>query len=141
MTEFKSIKGGDHLPFEGEPVAVFRFLTRIGGPEVDEVYFQVDEAIEDPETCDFFFVLEALDIEKGDHYLCEHAGRKFICRWINPPATIGNFSKFSMPLIRKSYPQLIASKLVGVQPMQQPASLLYYLRYQYAKNKGQKPNV
>lgn len=141
MAEFKLIKGGDHLPFEGEPVAVFRFLTKIGGPEVDEVYFQVDEAIEDPETCDFFFVLKALEADESDHYLCEHGGKQFICRWINPPAQVGNFGKFSLPLIRKAYPVLIASKLVGVQPMQQPASLLFYLRYLYARNKGQKPDV
>lgn len=138
MIEFKSIKGSDHIPFEGEPVAVFRFLAKTGGPGFDETFFQVDEVIEDPETCDFFFVLKPLE-EGSDHYLCEHGGHQFICRWIDP--AIGNFSKFSMPLIRKSYPQLIASKICSVQPMQQPASLLYYLRYQYAKNKGQKPNV
>lgn len=126
MIEFKSIKGGDHIPFDGEPVAVFRFLAKTGGPEFDETFFQVDEVIEDPETCDFFFVLKPLE-EGSDHYLCEHGGRQFICRWINPPSVIGNFSKFSMPLI--------------LQPMTAPASLLYYLRYQYAKNKGQKPNV
>jgi hypothetical protein len=38
-------------------------------------------------------------------------------------------NRFSIPLIRKAYPSLNASKLVSVQPMTAPASL----RYKYAR--------
>ncbi len=44
-------------------------------------------------------------------------------------------NRYTIPLIKKSYPSLIASKLVGVQPMMAPASLLFYLRYKYASGR------
>ena len=50
---------------------------------------------------------------------------------------IADFTRFALPLLRKSYPKLIADSLVGVQPMSQPASLLFYIRYRYALTKGQ----
>lgn len=50
---------------------------------------------------------------------------------------VADFTRFALPLIRKSYPRLIADNLVGVQPMSQPASLIFYIRYRYALNKGQ----
>jgi len=50
---------------------------------------------------------------------------------------IADFTRFALPLIRKSYPKLITDNLVGVQPMSQPASLIFYIRYRYAISKGQ----
>jgi hypothetical protein len=50
---------------------------------------------------------------------------------------IADFTRFALPLLRKSYPKLIADGLVGVQPMSQPASLIFYIRYRYALSKGQ----
>lgn len=50
---------------------------------------------------------------------------------------IADFTRFALPLIRKSYAKLIADSLVGVQPMSQPASLIFYIRYRYALTKGQ----
>jgi len=52
-------------------------------------------------------------------------------------SNIADFTRFALPLIRKSYPKLIADNLVGVQPMSQPASLIFYIRYRYALTKGQ----
>ncbi|MDP1712545.1 MAG: hypothetical protein Q8K86_08820 [Candidatus Nanopelagicaceae bacterium] len=50
---------------------------------------------------------------------------------------IADFTRFALPLIRKSYPRLIADNLVGVQPMSTPASLIFYIRYRYGLSKGQ----
>lgn len=50
---------------------------------------------------------------------------------------IADFTRFALPMIRKSYPRLIADSLVGVQPMSGPASLIFYIRYRYAISKGQ----
>jgi hypothetical protein len=50
---------------------------------------------------------------------------------------IADFTRFALPLLRKSYPKLIADNLVGVQPMSQPASLIFYVRYRYGISKGQ----
>lgn len=52
-------------------------------------------------------------------------------------ANIADFTRFALPLLRKSYPKLISDNLVGVQPMSQPASLIFYIRYRYAMSKGQ----
>jgi hypothetical protein len=39
------------------------------------------------------------------------------------------FYKVSIPIIRKTMPQLIAEDIVGVQPMQAPAGLMFAIKY------------
>lgn len=63
--------------------------------------------------------------------------RSFLTEDQTTTANIADFTRFALPLIRKSYPKLIADNLVGVQPMSQPASLIFYIRYRYALSKGQ----
>jgi hypothetical protein len=41
-----------------------------------------------------------------------------------------------LPIVRRFYPSLVSNKLVGVQPMTTPSSLVFYLRYFYSNNKG-----
>jgi hypothetical protein len=41
-----------------------------------------------------------------------------------------------LPIVRRFYPALVANRLVGVQPMTTPSSLVFYLRYYYTNNKG-----
>jgi len=41
-----------------------------------------------------------------------------------------------LPIVRRFYPALVANKLVGVQPMTTPSSLVFYLRYYYTGGKG-----
>lgn len=65
------------------------------------------------------------------------ANRSMILEDQTTTANIADFTRFALPLIRKSYPKLIADNLVGVQPMSQPASLIFYIRYRYALSKGQ----
>lgn len=61
-------------------------------------------------------------------------------RLMNEVATdtsdVAQFKRISIPLVRRIYPQLIANKLVSVQPLLGPAGLVYYLRFRYASNKG-----
>ena len=64
-------------------------------------------------------------------------GRSMILEDQTTTANIADFTRFALPLLRKSYPKLIADNLVGVQPMSQPASLIFYIRYRYALTKGQ----
>ena len=64
-------------------------------------------------------------------------GRSMILEDQTTTANIADFTRFALPLIRKSFPKLIADNLVGVQPMSQPASLIFYIRYRYALTKGQ----
>jgi len=42
---------------------------------------------------------------------------------------IGTFQKFAFPLVRRVFPELIANKVVSVQPMQGPVSQVFYLGY------------
>jgi len=64
-------------------------------------------------------------------------GRSMILEDQTTTANIADFTRFALPLLRKSFPRLIADNLVGVQPMSQPASLIFYIRYRYAMSKGQ----
>lgn len=64
-------------------------------------------------------------------------GSRLIFEDMTTTANIADFTRFALPLIRKSYPKLIADNLVGVQPMSQPASLIFYIRYRYGITKGQ----
>ena len=49
---------------------------------------------------------------------------------------MAQFKRISIPLIRRIYPQLIANKIVSVQPLLGPTGLVYYLRFRYSSNKG-----
>ena len=42
---------------------------------------------------------------------------------------LGTFQKFAFPLVRRVFPELIANKVVGVQPMQGPVSQVFYLGF------------
>jgi hypothetical protein len=61
-------------------------------------------------------------------------------RLINEVSTdtsdIAQFKRISIPLVRRIYPQLIANKVVSVQPLLGPTGLVYYLRFRYSSNKG-----
>ena len=43
--------------------------------------------------------------------------------------TIGTFQKFAFPLVRRVFPELIANKIAGVQPMQGPVSQIFYMGF------------
>lgn len=55
---------------------------------------------------------------------------------LNAPSDVADFKRLSIPLVRRIYPQLIADKIVSVQPLTGPTGLAYYLRYKYS---GQEP--
>lgn len=51
-------------------------------------------------------------------------------------ANVGVFDKFAMPIIRAVFPNLVATDLVSVQPMDGPTSLVFFLEARYALTKG-----
>lgn len=61
-------------------------------------------------------------------------------RLVNEASTdtsdIAQFKRISIPLVRRIYPQLIANKIVSVQPLLGPTGLVYYLRFRYSSDKG-----
>jgi len=71
-----------------------------------------------------------------NHYNGQKGGSRMLTEDATTTADIADFTRFALPLIRKSYAKLIADNLVGVQPMSQPAALIFYIRYRYAISKG-----
>jgi hypothetical protein len=51
----------------------------------------------------------------------------------------GQFKRIAIPLVRRIYPQLIANKIVSVQPLLGPTGLTYYLRHRYSQNSQSQP--
>lgn len=70
--------------------------------------------------------------------MCLENTRKFLrnCDEATQAANIGTFSKFAFPLVRTVIPNLVATELVSVQPMDGPLSLVFYFEARYAKSKG-----
>ena len=44
--------------------------------------------------------------------------------------------KVMFPIIKRVMPELIANKLVSVQPIQAPTGVIYYITYEYSNTKG-----
>lgn len=74
---------------------------------------------------------------ENQHKAWDPKNRTVLFEDITTTGNIADFTRFALPLIRKSYARLISDNLVGVQPMSQPASLIFYIRYRYALSKGQ----
>ncbi|MHA1814499.1 MAG: hypothetical protein ACTSX1_00690, partial [Candidatus Heimdallarchaeaceae archaeon] len=49
----------------------------------------------------------------------------------------GKFIKYALPVIRRVFPNLIANKLVGIQPLMQATGFVFYLRYKFENARGQ----
>ena len=49
---------------------------------------------------------------------------------------LGTFQKFAFPLVRRVYPELLANKICGVQPMKGPVSQIFYLGHSRARDGG-----
>jgi hypothetical protein len=52
-------------------------------------------------------------------------------------ASVGAFTKFIFPVLRRVFPNLIANEIVSVQPMTAPVGAVFYLDYIYGTTKGQ----
>jgi hypothetical protein len=50
--------------------------------------------------------------------------------------SLGTFQKFAFPLVRRVFPELIANKICGVQPMSGPVSQIFYLGSDRTSNLG-----
>ena len=75
-------------------------------------------------------------IRRTTAQLLENQAKQIVSEKINEAAVgtgsttvgqLGTFQKFAFPLVRRVYPELIANKIVGVQPMQGPVSQIFYL--------------
>lgn len=55
---------------------------------------------------------------------------------VNGAAATELIPKVIFPMIRRVFPNLIANKLVGIQPLTRPTGIIYYLIYRFSNTKG-----
>ena len=84
------------------------------------------EGVEDSYTRETTAVLLE---NQARHVLAEQAKSGMLEEATTAVGNLGTFQKFAFPLVRRVFPELIANKVVGVQPMQGPVSQVFYLGY------------
>lgn len=84
-------------------------------------------------------VLEGIDdeyVRRTTATLLENQAKSIIAERVDEAAVgggtttvghLGTFQKFAFPLVRRVFPELIANKIVGVQPMSGPVSQIFYI--------------
>lgn len=85
-------------------------------------------------------ILEGINdqnVRESTAVLLENQARSIITEYAKDSGTslnestnvgsLGTFQKFAFPLVRRVFPELIANKIAGVQPMQGPVSQIFYL--------------
>ena len=82
------------------------------------------EGVEDTYTRETTAVLLE---NQARHVLAEQAKSGMLEESTTAVGNLGTFQKFAFPLVRRVFPELIANKVVGVQPMQGPVSQVFYL--------------
>lgn len=74
--------------------------------------------------------IDNVDVQENTAVMCENAA-KALKSHLNEDATtvgkLGTWQKWAFPLIRRVYPELLANKIVGVQPMDGPVSQVFYI--------------
>lgn len=72
----------------------------------------------------------AMMLENEDKYLTEAGNYSTVGR-NNPTvyATSGDFHQIAIPMVRRTFPELVAHEIVGVQPMPGPVGLAFALRF------------
>ncbi len=70
----------------------------------------------------------ALMLENESKYLLESGNYSEVGR-SSPYATSGDFHQIAVPMVRRTFPELIAHQIVGVQPMTGPVGLAFALRF------------
>jgi len=82
------------------------------------------EGVEDTYTRETTAVLLE---NQARHVLAEQSKSGMLEEATTAVGNLGTFQKFAFPLVRRVFPELIANKVVGVQPMQGPVSQVFYL--------------
>ena len=83
------------------------------------------EGIEDPYTRESTAVL----LENQARHVLAEQSKSGMLEETTTVGQLGTFQKFAFPLVRRVFPELIANRVVGVQPMQGPVSQIFYLGY------------
>jgi hypothetical protein len=52
-----------------------------------------------------------------------------------PKKVVGDFSKIMIPMVRRTFPELLCYEIVDVQPMSGPVGLAFAMNYVYTEKK------
>jgi hypothetical protein len=81
--------------------------------------------------------IESDEIKQNVAFLCENTARELT---VNEDTTdvgkLSTWQKWAFPLIRRVIPELLANKIVGVQPIDGPVSQIFYIGHERSKNGG-----
>lgn len=83
----------------------------------------------------------ALMLENESKYLAETGNYSEIGRGNSGYATSGDFHQIAIPMVRRTFPELIAHQIVGVQPMTGPVGLAFALRFRAGQTYNSDTNV
>jgi hypothetical protein len=126
------------LPYShGEPpnpelAAAWRVLRQ--ELTAEGVRLSLDQQVEEPDADPLVLLRWPHPVLPGEpgHHLVLWSDRLWVCKeWrqlLGERQDQASFSKFSLPLVKKIYPQLLASKIIDVQPMTTPTALVAHLR-------------
>lgn len=102
----------------------------VEGKKYADKYKPLLEGIEDEYTRIGTAILMENEVQFADRLLTESTTSG------SSIGTAGQFIRYALPIIRRVFPNLIANKLVGVQPLMQPVGFIFYLRYKFAETRG-----
>lgn len=84
----------------------------------------------------------ALMLENEQNYLKESGNYSVIGRQLDAGyAGSGDFHQIAIPMVRRTFPELLAHEIVGVQPMTGPVGLAFALRFRAGQTYGGSENV
>lgn len=76
------------------------------------------------------------DVKQNVAYLCENTAKHLLSEDTTDVGKLSTWQKWAFPLIRRVYPELLANKIVGVQPMDGPVSQIFYVGHERSTKGG-----
>ena len=86
----------------------------------------------------------AIMLENQHNFLMEASSYSYPNDSFNTAAgygTSGMFHKIAVPMVRRTFPELVAHDLVGIQPMTGPVGLAFALRFRAGQSSGEYVNA
>ena len=83
----------------------------------------------------------AVMLENEHNYLMESSYTEGSLARSGPYSASGDFYKIAVPMVRRTFPELVAHEIVGVQPLTGPVGLAFALRFRAGQTYAGQSNV
>ena len=80
-------------------------------------------------------------LENEHNYLMESSYTEGSLARSGPYSASGDFYKIAVPMVRRTFPELVAHEIVGVQPLTGPVGLAFALRFRAGQTYAGQSNV